>query len=116
MGRKLPHGLPQIRDGHAPRTGSEFAALSRSQAERPAADRLSVLGEAQGQNGGHRANIRGGRDHVVVPLPVRAVPVIGNIEAESEAVYIEVVDISQSQIGEVRDESAIDPQGRGFGL
>ena len=44
----------------------------------------------------HRANIRVGRDNVVMPLTVRTFPVVGNIKVESKAVYLEVVDISQS--------------------
>src|SRR6476646_3076057 len=60
---------------------------------------------------GHRSDVRGGGDDVVVPLLAHAVRVGPDVEREAEAVDLEGRDVAQPQVLEVGLEHAVEPEG-----
>src|SRR4029079_10848275 len=56
-----------------------------------------------------RADIRGSRHHIVIPLLVLPQRVVGDEEADIEAVYLQSIHIAQPQVREVGDQLAVYP-------
>src|ERR1019366_9244536 len=60
---------------------------------------------------GDRPDVRRGGDHVVKPLPVLAEVVGMQVEPDAEGIDLEAFHVAESEVGEIRDQLAVHPQG-----